>query len=156
VRVEGSGALASDKLTGDRIVLGGDQGGERLEVDLLVEVGEFAAQEVDDAVGSDRVDAGEQDEGAIAIRPAQPGEVAHVGRSRLGKIRGRRIPLAGAAILLVEHWNGERWDVIASPNVPPSDNRLNAAAALAAGQLAVGSYFSELGPVQTLIEQRCS
>jgi hypothetical protein len=57
---------------------------------------------------------------------------------------------------LVEHWNGERWDVIASPNVPPSDNRLNAVAALAAGQLAVGSYFSELGPVQTLIEQRCS
>ena len=66
--IERGDALAFDKLVGDRIVLGGDEGGERLEVDLLVEVGEFAAQEVDDAVGADRVDAGEQDEAAVAVR----------------------------------------------------------------------------------------
>jgi len=57
---------------------------------------------------------------------------------------------------LVEHWNGKRWDLVASPDVPPSDNRLNAVAALPAGQWAVGSYFSELGPLKTLIEQRCA
>ena len=84
--VERDDALASDKLTGDRIVLGGDQGGERLQVDLLVEVGEFAPQEVDDAVGADRVDAGEQDEAAVAVRAGQPGQVTNVGGSRLGKV----------------------------------------------------------------------
>jgi hypothetical protein len=99
VLVERGDALAADKLAGDRIVLGGDQGGERLPVDLLVEVGEFAAQVVDDAVGADGVDPGVQDEGAVAVRPREPGEVADVGRSRLGKVRGRRIALAGAAIL---------------------------------------------------------
>jgi hypothetical protein len=58
---------------------------------------------------------------------------------------------------LVEHWDGAAWEVVASPNVPPSDNRLNAVAALPARQWAVGSYFaSEVGPVQTLIEQRCA
>ena len=86
--VERGDALASDKLTGDRIVLGGDQGGERLQVDLLVEVGEFAPQEVDDAVGADRVDAGEQDEGALAVRAGQPRQVADVGGSRLGRSEG--------------------------------------------------------------------
>ena len=39
-----------------------------MQVDPLVEVGEFAAQVVDDAVGADRVDPGEKDEGAVAIR----------------------------------------------------------------------------------------
>ena len=97
--VERGDALASDELAGARIVLGGDQGGERLQVDLLVEVSEFAAEVVDDAVGADGVDAGEQDEGAVAIRAGQPGQVADVGGSRLGKIRGRRITLAGAKIL---------------------------------------------------------
>jgi hypothetical protein len=91
--VKAGDALASDKLAGDRIVLGRDlgrdQGGERLQVDLLVEVGEIPPQEIDDAVGSDRVDAGEQDEGAVAIRTTQPGQVAHVGRSWLLRIRGR-------------------------------------------------------------------
>jgi hypothetical protein len=45
------------------------------------------------------MDAGEQDEGALAIRTTQPGEVADVGRSRLGEVRGRGVTLAGAAIL---------------------------------------------------------
>jgi hypothetical protein len=88
VLVERGDALAADKLAGARIVLGGDQGGERLAVDLLVEVGEFASQVVDDAVGADGVNASEQDEGAIAVRPREPGQVANVGRSRLGKVRG--------------------------------------------------------------------
>jgi hypothetical protein len=99
VSVERGDALASDKLAGDRIVLGGDEGGERLQVDLLVEVGEFAPQEVDDAVGADGVDAGEQDEGAVAVRAGQAREVADVGSSRLGKVGGRRVMLAGATIL---------------------------------------------------------
>jgi hypothetical protein len=99
VLVERGDALASDKLTGDRIVLGGDQGGERLQVDLLVEVGELPPQEVDDAVGADYVDAGEQDEGAVAIRAPQPGQVADVSGSWLWKVRGRGVALAGAAIL---------------------------------------------------------
>ena len=67
--VERGDALASDELTCDWIVLGGDQGGERLQIDLLVEVGEFASQVVDDAVGADGVDAGEQDEGAVPVWP---------------------------------------------------------------------------------------
>jgi hypothetical protein len=46
VSVERGDALASGNLAGERIVLGGDEGGERLQVDLLVEVGEFAPQEV--------------------------------------------------------------------------------------------------------------
>jgi hypothetical protein len=79
VLVERGDALASDKLAGGRVVLGGDQGGERLQVDLLVEVGELAPEEVDDAVGTDCMDAGEQDEGTIAVRTVQPGEVADVG-----------------------------------------------------------------------------
>jgi hypothetical protein len=99
VLVERGDALAADKLTGDRIVLGGDKGGERLQVDLLIQVGEFVAEEVDDAVGADRVDAGEQDEGAIAVRTREPGQVADVGGLRLGKVRGRWVALAGAAIL---------------------------------------------------------
>jgi hypothetical protein len=55
VRVQRGDALASDDLAGVRIVVGGDQGGKRLPVGLLVEVGEFAAQEVDDAVGANRM-----------------------------------------------------------------------------------------------------
>jgi hypothetical protein len=90
--VERGDALASDKLTGAGIVLGGDQGGERLQVNLLVEVGEFAAQEGDDAVGANGMDAGKQDEAAVAVRAAQPGQVADVGRSRLGKIRATTLP----------------------------------------------------------------
>ena len=50
VLVERGDAFASDDLTGGRIVLGRDQGRERLQVDLLVEVGEFPAEVVDDAV----------------------------------------------------------------------------------------------------------
>ena len=66
------------------------KGGERLQVDLLLEVGEFAAQEVDDAVGPNRVDAGEEDQGAIAIRAPQPGQVADVSGSRrdVAAVRG--------------------------------------------------------------------
>ena len=64
----------------------------------LVEVGEFPAEVVDDAVRADGVDPGEQDEGAVAVRAGQPGQVADVGRSRLRKIRGRLVDLAGAAI----------------------------------------------------------
>src|SRR5215212_12144878 len=48
VLVERGDALASDDLAGGRIVLGRDQGRERLQVDFLVEVGQFAAEVVDD------------------------------------------------------------------------------------------------------------
>src|SRR4029450_9320566 len=49
VLVERGDALASDDLAGGRIVLGRDQGRERLQVYLLVEVGELPAGGVDDA-----------------------------------------------------------------------------------------------------------
>jgi hypothetical protein len=45
------------------------------------------------------MDAGEEEEGAVAIRTTQPGQIADIARPRLGKIRGRRVTLVGAAIL---------------------------------------------------------
>jgi hypothetical protein len=83
--------------------------------------------------------------------------VAAVSASDVWAVGGYFDETARVLRTLVEHWDGSAWSVVASPNVPPSDNRLNAMTALPARQWAVGSYFaSEVGPVQTLIEQRCA
>jgi hypothetical protein len=58
---------------------------------------------------------------------------------------------------LVEHWDGTQWAAVTTPNVPPGDNRLNAVAAIPAGQWAVGyAYTPESGRPKTLIERRCA
>ena len=54
---------------------------------------------------------------------------------------------------LTEHWNGASWSVVASPNVDPSLNALNAVAVVAGTNVwAVGSSGGETNPGQTLVE----
>lgn len=56
---------------------------------------------------------------------------------------------------LIEHWNGKSWQVVASPNVGPNSNDLQAVVALSATDAwAVGSYVStaQNNPIEVLIE----
>ncbi len=59
-----------------------------------------------------------------------------------------------AILTLIEHWNGERWKVVTSPN-PGGVNfsALNGVAVVSARDIwAVGSFSGSSGPSQTLIE----
>ena len=56
---------------------------------------------------------------------------------------------------LIEHWNGNSWAIVTSPNNGTATNLLNGVTCVSASQcLAVGFYFNGNGSVfQTLIEQ---
>ena len=55
---------------------------------------------------------------------------------------------------LIEHWNGTRWNIVASPNLGSSYNFLSGVAAVSASNIwAVGSYTTSSTVSQTLIEQ---
>jgi hypothetical protein len=64
------------------------------------------------------------------------GRVAAVSATDVWAVGGYFDETAPGLRTLVEHWNGAVWEVVASANVPPSDNRLNAVTALAARQWA--------------------
>jgi hypothetical protein len=57
---------------------------------------------------------------------------------------------------LIEHWNGSRWKIVASPNVGVKDNFLNAVAAVSANDIwaagNTGQSVSPTSPTKTLIE----
>src|SRR5947209_5075930 len=60
----------------------------------------------------------------------------------------------GAAQTLVEHWDGNTWSVVPSPNAGTNLNKLQGISALTANDVwAVGFYFySNAGIEQTLVE----
>src|SRR5213078_4774245 len=54
---------------------------------------------------------------------------------------------------LIEHYNGTRWSVVASPNVSTSDSVLSGVVATSPSTVwAVGPYFPKTGPTKTLIK----
>jgi hypothetical protein len=54
---------------------------------------------------------------------------------------------------LVEHWDGTRWRIVASPNLKGSDNALFGLAAISTDDIwAVGTAVYQSGPSQALIE----
>ncbi|MEO8284999.1 MAG: S-layer homology domain-containing protein [Chloroflexota bacterium] len=54
---------------------------------------------------------------------------------------------------LVEHWNGNAWNVVSSPNMGPTNNFLYGVAAVSASDVwAVGIYSNETNATQTLTE----
>jgi hypothetical protein len=61
---------------------------------------------------------------------------------------------AGAYLTLTEHWNGQNWQVVPSPNLSPSYSGLTAVAVVGSDQVwAVGSYYNELSIQLTLTEE---
>lgn len=51
---------------------------------------------------------------------------------------------------LIQHWNGERWSIVPSPNVGSSDNRLYGVAALSSNDVWVVGQYGDYNALKTL------
>lgn len=61
-----------------------------------------------------------------------------------------------AAQSLIEHWNGQQWSIVASPNPSPDFSVLNGIAALSAHAIwSTGDYLNTSGNYLTLTEYYC-
>jgi len=79
----------------------------------------------------------------LGVSAATPSDVWAVGVAR---------PTAGPARTLIEHWQGERWRVVPSPDSPPGDGFLNAVVGLSGSDAwAVGLSRTSGGSARTLI-----
>src|SRR5215207_1646041 len=98
VEVERSDAATAGDAAGGRVEPRGDEGREPPDANLLIEIGQLAGQVVDDAAGADRVDAGEEDEAAVAVRTGLSRQVGDITGRLRGIVARRMVGVAGALV----------------------------------------------------------